>query len=163
MEKPLLNSEIGELLGGVVRVIRYNDIFEFGSLAELLGSAGAVVILYPGEDESSGHWTCLFLARLLDGRPCLEFFDPYGISPDLEFMESTHNQTNPRVLALWLSRQRLPVVYNEQPIQSRRGNIATCGRHVVVRLWHRDMPLEMYRAIFGGRGADKIVTRLTGY
>lgn len=162
MDKALNNAEMGLLLPNT-RVLRYRDLFRFKNIEKALSPGGSMALLYPADSENDGHWVGIFYTINNKGKKVIEFFDPYGISPDLEFREAPQFEQTQRHLAYLLSRAHLPIVYNEHKIQSRNPDISTCGRHVVNRIWWKAAPLEHYIAIFGGKDSDRLVTEITSF
>ena len=162
MNKALSNFDIYRLLNNKTRIVTYNELQAFPTIESLLSPFGNAVILYPGTDGDIGHWTCVFYGISDSGAPIISFFDPYGISVDNEFKMLQDNET-PRYLARLLYHTHYPIEYNHNKLQKFSKNINTCGKHVVNRIWNQDLPLSIYNKIFGGKNADKIVTKIIGY
>lgn len=144
ISKSLSNYEISMLLNKKVNIVTYPELINYKTLDELLGPNEAVIILYETK-KRSGHWTLLF--KLDDNT--VEHFDSYGIVPDdeLEFIkESYRNISNQDIpyLSQLLYNSKYNIEYNEFPLQEKRKNINTCGRHVVVRLLYRDHDIYEY-------------------
>jgi hypothetical protein len=162
MNRSLSNTDIERLLHGKTRVILYQDLQRFSSIEQALQPYGNVVILYPARSNVDGHWVCVLYSVDKRGRRVIEFFDPYGYSPDTEFSKTSIKL--PRFLARLLIRTRYPLEYNNHKIQKQAGNINTCGRHVVNRIWNKDLDIDTYNKLFGssdGVNADALVTYVT--
>lgn len=157
--------------GTVITAI--SDIVNKPTIQAVLGPTKAAILLYvtqmdPVAHVESGHWTvCMQHA---DGS--IETFDPYGMRPDAELRfvcaackaaaNERHAVLTPLLMA---SGQRL--VYNKADLQSHSPRVSTCGRHCIVRLWHRDMPIDAYvrwlrgAAAAAGMTTDEYVTSVT--
>jgi hypothetical protein len=158
MNYPLKNSDIYKLLGNKTIVLRYHELGLLYRIEDLLSHYGNAVILYETPDDT-GHWTAVFYTWNDQGRPVIEFFDPYGYSVDKEF--SWTNLQQPRYLSKLLHKTKIPVEYNEHQLQRFANNIATCGRHVVNRIRYAGLPLSQYSRIFGGPESDRKVYEMT--
>jgi len=133
-------------------------------LADALGRDGSCVILIPVTTPTNGHWVCLW-----DAGPHIEWFDPYGMGVDVGLQRYVSpaarrrlHETQPNVLDM-LMRQDKPVLVSHGHFESMRPDIDTCGRHVCVRLLHRNLDDSEYaRFIYGqGANADAVVTTIT--
>jgi hypothetical protein len=163
MDKALSNYEISAALNNEVRVIKYEDLPYFHNIAELLFPYGCCVINYPIEVDT-GHWVAVFYSKNSQRRKIVEFFDPYGMFPDDEFLFSKSNKTNPHYLAQILLTSPYPIEYNEIDYQKKMNGVDTCGRHVINRLLHRNLTMKKYNSTFGpasGHDPDTLVTYLT--
>jgi hypothetical protein len=163
MDKALTNYEISAALNDEVRVIRYEDIPRFHNVQELLFPYGCCVINYPIEVDV-GHWVVLLYTKNDRRQKIIEFFDPYGMFPDNEFLFSNINKANPHYLSQILLTSHYPIEYNEVDYQRRSEGVDTCGRHVINRVLHRDWNMKKYNKTFGpasGHDPDALVTYLT--
>lgn len=164
MNKSLSNTDILNLLHGQTNVIKYADLANYNSVHDVLDPYGSAVILYPAETLDNGHWTCLLYSVNKKGQRVVEFFDPYGFSPDTEFRKTKIKL--PRFLARLLMTSEMPLEYNNHRIQKVANNIATCGRHCVNRIRNADMDIDTYKRLFGSRdgiSADELVTYITDH
>lgn len=165
ISKSLSGSEIIKALNGKANIIGYSEIKNTHSLKELLGPHKAVVILYE-QKENYGHWTCLF-----EQSPnTIEFFDPYGlvINEQIKFASRTQQDKlgtrHPVLLYLLIKSPYKHIEFNSYPFQEFKQGVNTCGRHVLCRLWFRDLPLNKYVELFkntNGFNADTMVTLLS--
>jgi hypothetical protein len=129
LARPLSGTEVAERIGGPV--YRYKEL---AGMSELPKRPFAV--LYE-DAEKSGHWTAVLDTRDAAGRPCVEHFDSYGVSPDKqrdfipkEYLEAS-GQGRP-----FLSRLLLPydnVAYSSTRLQHLHPGISTCGRWCIAR------------------------------
>lgn len=164
MNVPLSGEEISNLLDRKVKVITYPELKRYRTLEELLYPYDSVVILYETIPDY-GHWTCLF--KYPKGN-IVEFYDPYAGKPDsqLGYSIQTANDVNNepllvRLLYDYVVRKGGEIRYNDEPQQRLAKEIATCGRHCVVRLVMKNIPIDDYIWLFENVDADKIVTKLT--
>jgi hypothetical protein len=162
----LSNHDISKLLNNTQNIFSYPQLKNFNSIEELLGPKGFAVILYLLQP-TYGHWTCVFF---IDNHT-IEVFDSYGIGIDaeLEFIKnpkvkSKLGMNNPYLTKLlWKARNKYDLTINHHKFQARRNNIATCGRHVIVRLWNQHMSLAEYKKLMYSTEftPDELVTFLT--
>lgn len=143
-----LNGEmVLELADGHAKVMTYPEVYKYNSIDSLLGPDKAVIMLYLTR-ENYGHWIGIF--KHPNGT--VEFFDPYGIFPDdeLRFADKQFKMKNdmdyPYLLKL-LSEYNGPVEYNEKKYQRKARGVATCGRHVGLRLRMRHISLDQYNIL----------------
>lgn len=165
MERPLTNHDIDTLLGDKVLMIEYKNLASVESIDPLVEHYGALCVLYPGtEGDEAGHWTAVIKTVDDRGRNILEHYDPYGISVDKEFGYVPRQHRFPHILSYLLSKSKYPVYASDSPQQRMQVGNATCGRHVVSRIWNRHMPYHQYISEVraeGGGDMDRAVFRMT--
>ena len=103
--------------------------------------------MYPTVSPTTGHWVCL-----LNKSDSIEFFDPYGHKPDdiTEYIsQPVREELNitKRMLLPLLKQSGKPIDYNTHAFQKDRNDIATCGRHAVVRCLYAPKSLDEYKHI----------------
>ena len=161
---PLGDDDIRKLLGNDIKIWNYPQLKDLKSADDLFDAKGRAILLFPNSSPTSGHWTCLI------NRPnSIDFFDSYGDAPDtaqkggmsksrLEMLDVD----SPDLTQL-LRASGKPVFYNHHQFQKESPNIATCGRHCVVRLLYATYSLDKYGAIIkkSGMSADDFVSGLT--
>lgn len=158
MNRPISGTDVLKICNYQSNLLKYPELLKYNSIEDIM-KHGACIILYEMEP-NYGHWCCVF--RTKNG---YEFFDPYGYIPDteLEFIPRIfrifNNEVYPHLLYL-LYKSNLPIEYNHHRFQKKGRNIATCGRHVGMRLLLRKLPLEKYIKLFRG-DADRMVFELT--
>jgi hypothetical protein len=165
MEQPLSGRDILGMMRGETKIMRYSDLDKYDTIEDVLEPYKSVVLLYPMQKEM-GHWTLLFYNRNDEGRPIIEFFDPYGYSVDAELnIASSKYKKTKRKLARLLYKSKYPVEYNQYKYQKDGSTINTCGRHVVNRLRHSNLTIKQYHNIFGNdrMPTDQVVTALSEY
>lgn len=163
--KYLSGSDLLKLVNYKASIISYPEIKNYENLDELLGENQAIILLYETEPRV-GHWITIFKTP----KNTIEFFDPYGYFPDdeLEFIPKNFrniSNQNKRYLTKLLYDSKYPIEYNNYELQQDKDDIATCGRHVAMRLLFREIPLKNYIKIMKGVkkfSPDDIVTLLTG-
>ena len=166
-EVALSSTDILELLNGRANIVLYPNLYKYTSIDELLEPYGAFILLFESKPKY-GHWTCVF--KLDDDT--LEFFNPYGGYPDdsLEYIPnafSIKSNQDHTYLSHLLLDSPYSLTYNEYKFQKISKDTRTCGRHCVVRLWFKYLPLEDYYKLlkklsaYSGLNFDQIVTVLT--
>lgn len=159
MDYSLADDDIKKALNGKVKIISYRELLRYKTVEGLLRPYGYVVIHYPDNaSETEGHWTALLYSVDDKGNKVIEFFDPYGCKVD-EVFERTGVKSRPLLTNLLL-KARLPVHYNDVPLQVTHPDINTCGRHVILRILNRDMSINKYAGELKRFPADEIVTFL---
>lgn len=168
--RALSGAEIDKLLPGIT-VITYPELARISQLESLLDNpqqAAAILFVTKAEDGlNEGHWLALF--RRGDGK--VIFFDPYGKMPD------THRSWLPADKLKRLGEKApllMPlirdfgarggeVLASDLPVQASSPSIATCGRHVIMRLKNRDISDDDYLRMItkGGSTGDAFVTQQT--
>ena len=112
-----------------------------------------------------GHWA---LVSVDEDNTRLEFFDPYGLSPDEEEKAgATLSASQGRVLSemidQWQTSTGGEVVINARQLQDIGPKDNTCGRWVVARYFCRHVPLEEWLAQYPGppRKNDLVIVHQT--
>lgn len=160
---PLGDDDINKILEPDTHIFTYPYLKQVKDIDEIFDPYGRAMMLYLTENETTGHWVCLIR------RPHeIEFFDPYGERPDEQL---TWNGKGKRMeleqdrplLSKLLREKGLPVVYNKTKFQKVDDDIATCGRHCVIRLLFKDKSLPQYGKMIeqSGMSPDEFVTRTT--
>ena len=172
-EVALSDGDIKTMVPGI-RVLTYPEMAAAPSMDALMGRDDAVVILFLTESHTSGHWTAVLRHTSNTGMKRLEYFDPYGGPPDapMEWLTPARRKAlgeTSRVLTRLLRDAPELVDINRARLQEQADDVNTCGRHVVVRLWHRSQRLPQYvpwlmqRARTDNCTPDDVVTRATAH
>jgi len=163
MDYSLSNIDIEYCLDGKTNIIIYPNLEKFNSIDELLDPYDNCVILYMTK-KNYGHWCCFYRVNGM-----IEFFDSYGIEPDMELKEINKNFRNkngqkiPYLTELLLKSDK-EISYNNYKLQKLSPSIATCGRHCVVRIANKDIPIDDYANILKSLGnPDEVVTEITQF
>jgi len=158
MDKALSNSDIEKMIK--TKVLIYPDLFNYKNIYDILKPNGNFVLLYLTK-ENYGHWVCV-----IDHGKSIEFFDSYGIKPDLEFkqIENRKELDEPfNYLSFLLLMSNKKIEYNSRELQEYSANISTCGRHCVMRILMKDIPIDEYGKILSmdlNKTPDQIVTEV---
>jgi len=166
VSEPLSDEDI-QLLCGPTNIIRYPNLADAKQIEQVFDSRGRVFILFLTESQNSGHW--LLVHRT--GPKTIEYYDSYGGAIDQPFAwlsdaeEAALGQQRKELTRLLRDAQArgYTVQYNPVDLQSKKGSIATCGRHAVVRALLHDWPLQSYIQLVANQpeGPDLFVTAVT--
>ncbi len=163
----LTNGDIFKILDGEFNLVLYPQLVSYSDIDQVLGPHGACVLLFEAK-ERYGHWCCLWK----QDENTVSFFNSYGGFPDdsldhiPEHFAKINNEDYP-YLSLLLDNSPYDLTYNEYDYQKHDSNIKTCGRHVCVRLWCRDMSDDQYHEYISyfmkkyRINADQFVTLIT--
>lgn len=130
-----------------VAVIPYNQLSSYSYLDQLLGRRGMAIILYLSDDHY-GHWTCVFRRR--DNPSVVEFFDSYGRKVDGELpiipidVREHLNEVDP-ILGRLMMESGYELKSNQYDFQAYKGEVDTCGRWVITRLWSAHLSDSEFR------------------
>jgi hypothetical protein len=164
--KELGDTDMQTLLPGVP-ITEYEDLGT-KRLADVVDGQGRGIVFFTEKETPTakvGHW----LGIVRQGKTA-EMFDPYGGKGDP--WQKDHTWISARtagklhedrpLLAQMLAQSGLQVVCNPHRLQAMRKGINTCGRHVVVRLWNHDKPIDAYAEWLTEQGnPDEVVAQLT--
>jgi hypothetical protein len=138
----LSGEEILKLIGKPP--VLYSDLKHYKSLDALLGKHNYCVILYQTSSRTTGHFVAI---SRNDETGKVRFADSYGLYPDGELQYTEFDKVLPKYLTRLL--EGVDFEYNTIDYQSKRGAIATCGRHSSLFCLFRNLSLqaiqEMYR------------------
>lgn len=158
---PLGDDDINKILEPDTHIFTYPYLKQVKDIDEVFDPYGRAMMLYLTENENTGHWVCLI--RRPDE---IEFFDPYGEGVDKQLSwngkgKRIELEQDRPLLSKLLREKGLPVVYNKTKFQKVDDDIATCGRHCVIRLLFKDLSLPKYAEMIAksGMSPDEFVTR----
>lgn len=161
---PLSNTDIINACDGKTKIVLYSDLYKYKSIDALLKPYDCVVLLYETKPRY-GHWVCL-----LKYGNTVEFFDSYGyfIDEQLKFINNDFKKQNHEdkpYLSMLLLQSPYKLISNNYNFQKKNKDVASCGRHVCLRLILRDLNLKQYTDLFKNdkNNADSIVTYLTAF
>lgn len=162
----LSNIDINNLLFGRGKIINYPELKKYKNIEQLLDPDGFAVILAL-QGPNYGHW----IAVIQIDDKTIEVFDSYGIGIDCELDFIKDKRLSDRLdmstpylsMLLWECKDRYNLTINHHKFQKEGHNIATCGRHVCVRIWNKEKQLKDYKKYMYGSGYDPdvFVTELT--
>jgi hypothetical protein len=159
---PLSDADIRKILGDVPTVT-YPELEDMSSIDQCFDEHGRCILFFPNVSATMGHWCCMIR------RPkSIEFFDSYGDPPEAQkdgLSEARKEELDidePALMRL-LRASGKPVYYNTFPFQKDRSDIATCGRHCIVRLLYAPYSLDKYASIIkkSGMSPDDFVSGVT--
>ena len=166
-QKALSDEDIFNALKGHTRIYLYKDIINATDIDDLFGPYDSVVLLYEKEPKV-GHWV-----GLLRKNGIIEFFDSYGIFPDNEkryinrqFINLSGQRQNKLAQLLYDAWKKYRVEYNDHHLQIMKDGVSTCGRHVISRIWHKNMTIDEYDKFINsfrnkGLNPDDVVSIIT--
>jgi hypothetical protein len=137
------NDDIKQILGETV-IFRYPELEYVEHIDEIFDEQGRSIMLFLTDSDFNGHWCC-FLKKGNE----IHYFDPYGLDPEepKEWISKTKledlNQTKPFLMNL-LKNSGYKIYINHYPFQKEAKNVATCGKHCVVRLLNKNKNLDQY-------------------
>ena len=160
----LSDTDILNITDHKCTILTYQDLERFNTIDEVLGTFGAVVILYQ-HDQNFGHWVALF--RVND--TILDFFDPFGIKLDTELKFSPfnlrlHQGKEVKHLSHLIDQSRYKLIQNTTKFQEEVSDVNTCGRWCALRVRFREISLKRFSKIFAKTDCytpDWIVSALT--
>ena len=135
------------------------------SIDELLDRLGRGIMLYLTEDKNTGHWV-----GLLKQGDTIEVYDPYGNHPeDFKKKLGAGNGLNPdmSILEELIHRSGYKMLHNNQKNQAFTPDVATCGRHSIMRLMFRNLNNKQFNQFLkdikktDGINPDDLATGLT--
>lgn len=147
VDKPMSMDELKHILKNRANVYVYPEIKRFKTLDELLSPYGSTVILYL-TSPNYGHYTCINKIKNNE----VEFFDSYSIFPDKELNNITKQErmqldqaTNH--LSKLMKESKYKLSYNHHKFQSKKSNVATCGKHCIMRIFYKHLTLSKFNAM----------------
>lgn len=143
----LSDADIRQILGNDIKIYTYDQLAGMKDYRQLFDARGRGILLYQTTSPMEGHWVCL-----LNKPDHIEFFDPYGNKPDNigEYMTEPVREElgiNKKLLIPLLKKSGKPVIYNTHAFQKSRNDVATCGRHSIVRCLYNTKSLDEYKKI----------------
>ena len=166
---PLSNTDIQSLLDGETNIFTYPMLESIDHIDEIFDPKGRAIMLFLTDGENSGHWISLIKRGNI-----IEIYDPYGHSPAEWKTKLGGAMTDMRdwkqdrpLLQQKIKEAGYRMKVNKKQVQPVSKNIATCGRHSVMRLLFHQYPLEEYNAIIKkiqtetGISPDDLATGLT--
>ena len=143
MDYYMTGNDLLDGMMGKAKIVLYPDLYKYKDIEELLAPHGAVFLLYEFE-KRVGHWTLVFKQG-----DTIEFFDSYNYKPDYEFefipdnFRIINNMLYPQLTKMLYDSGK-EIHYNNYKLQRESSDIATCGRHVLTRLWFKDLNIDEY-------------------
>lgn len=147
-QESLSGKDILKLINNKANLISYDELKNVKNIKDIM-KHGACIILYLSE-KHYGHWVCVFYRN----KDLIEFFDPYGISIDLEKnwipkekQKSLGVEKN--YLSKLLANSGSKIEFNHYHFQKKGDKNAVCGRWVAIRLIFRNISIDEFNKLFG--------------
>lgn len=135
-------KDIENICEGKVKIEVYHNLGEYNSIESLLQPFGAVALLYETK-QNFGHWVAL-----IEYEDHIEFFDPYGFSPDSELKYAKYDNT-PYLTEL-IKNSSKPVRWSNAKLQTFAEDINTCGRWTSCRIRMKQLDNNSFAKMFKG-------------
>lgn len=159
----LSDGDIRRILGSNIKIFTYPQLKQYRDINSLFDDEGRCMVLFLTNSPTEGHWCCM-----LRKEKGIEFFDPYGESPD-EVVDGLSkskleqlDMTSPYLTRL-LKASGIPVYYNSHQFQKDKEGVNTCGRWCVVRCFYAPYSLEQFKHVVDSSNmtGDDFVSALT--
>jgi hypothetical protein len=129
-------------------IIKYSDIENYDNIDQLLPGKKAFKIILIEDSFNSGHWLCI-----LKYNNTIEYWNSYGLKPSIELdgISSVVNRQldqDVKHLNILLNKamNKYEILYNKTKFQKFNDNVATCGRHTILRcVMFKNMNLDIYQ------------------
>lgn len=164
---PLSNDDIIAIALGQTSVVRYSDLPQHESIFDLLQPYNNFILFYEVKERNDGHWVSVLYHEDIN---TLEFFDSYGFD-DRQILGKSptshlYMQGKPYLTYLFDKAQReqnCRIIFNTKQLQSKRSQIATCGRYAAFRSRMRHVKYNQFIALFKGNKntSDYLISALT--
>ena len=142
-ESVSINELIDTIGQNNAKVIKYSDLASYASLEALFSSVPNIVIYFPIETETQGHFVAMLHYPEMN---LVNYFCPYGLSVEGDIQQSrVLRHANPA------TRLLLPRMVDDFkarggkftesliPIQEMSDAVATCGKHCFFRIMFREI------------------------
>ena len=142
-KRPTTFDQIRYALHNDVNIVDYTDLVNVSNLEQLFENSLNCIIFFPVESEFNGHYTCMCY---YPDQHLISYFCPYGMSPMRNIILSNYlkrfDESMLRLLPNLIKtfcNQSGKFLVNSYQLQSKKNSIATCGRHVCMRIMNRDI------------------------
>jgi hypothetical protein len=142
-KRPTTFDQLRYALKNDVNIVDYLDLANVSNLEQLFENSLNVIIFFPVESEFQGHYTCMCY---YPDQHLISYFCPYGMSPMRNIILSNYlkrfDENMLRVLPNLIKtfcNNGGKFLVNSYQLQSKKNSIATCGRHVTMRIMNRDI------------------------
>ena len=120
-------------------IIKYSELKNYNSIDELLPNNKSFVIILIEFLKNCGHWVMLSKYKI-DNKYIIEYFNSYGSFPSHELklvdddkLEELDVYKKYLNILLTKAMKKYKIIYNDIQFQSDNPEIATCGRHCILR------------------------------
>lgn len=166
IDYPLSNTEIEQITNGEVPVMTYKDLYNYGSINELLNNFDSVILLYEKQPDS-GHYVLLSSKN-----NSIEHFDPLGMQIDDEFnyIDDAFRQQyydQGKYLSNLLLNTPQKLEYNDHHLQKNSAGVSTCGRWCLMKDLLSVLNVDQFNHVFEQlkkkykKNKDELVTIIT--
>lgn len=152
----LSNTDIDYILNPDTKINTLEQINEVFHIDEIFDKKGRCILFYRTYHQLEGHWIAL-----LKRSNIIEYFDSYGSSPmetakTLNVSESEDKKLNGgyHILLRKIRDAGYDMVYNNIRFQDMNNNVATCGRHAVLRLIFYKLDIEQFQHLLKNMSKD---------
>ena len=148
------DQDIKNMTNNKYDIYKYEDLQNYNTINDILGTNNGAIILFQNESENSGHWVSIWLENNI-----LHFFDSYGLKPDDELQYSQynlriHNGFKVPHLTHLIKNSSYKLEYNHRKLQNSKKDTNTCGRWVCFRLLHRNLSNSQFYELFNNKYYD---------
>jgi hypothetical protein len=143
ISQPTTGNYLYKCMNGKCNVIAYSDLQKYNNIDNVLKNGCAFILVETSQN--TGHW----IALIKIGNNKIEVFNSYGGFIDYylyyvpENMREILGENYPHLTALLL-KSKYEIHYNNYPLQIENDNVATCGRHCIVRALNKNMDIDEY-------------------
>lgn len=163
---PTSGTFIKNLLGGKVKILKYNELYKYNSFDKLLDPYGVVMILYETK-KNNGHWVTIFRRN----KKLIEIFDSYGFhmpNDELELISDDFRISDDMkydyLADLILNNKKYNIEWNDYNFQSTNSKVATCGYWCICRYLLRELSLNQFKKLFdNNKNKDQYMIKLLKY
>jgi len=160
----LSDGDIQKILPHDTNIITYPELQNYNNLNDVLDSKGRAIILFLTDSNNNGHWI-----SIIKHPNHIEIFDSYGTHPNdwAKFLGGEKSQSPAQdisILKNLLKTANKPVINNNKAYQSKKYDVATCGRHATLRCIFHHMDIGQYDKFITGfkpLSPDDLVTIIT--
>lgn len=142
---PLSGNDMMKALNYKCNLLTYTELTKYNNIFDAMGEYKVLILLYLSK-KNYGHWTTVFERD--NGN--IEFFDSYGylMDDELKLIKNLNFKTlssqNKPYLTYLLYKSKRSIEYNNYQFQEKNKRIATCGRHVLIRLKFKYLTIDEY-------------------
>jgi len=141
--------KVASAKGAPPKVVLYDEIIKSRSIESLFGNSNKLIVFYPMMQQggqTSGHY--ISLVRNSE-KNTIYFYDSYGSLPDVgqkrHANRKLYDEENNSLIKLLLN-SGYNVDYSPYHHQ-KEGDIATCGRHSLMRALYDDLSNDEYNQV----------------
>lgn len=115
-------------------IIKYSDLQNYKTIDDLFDSVKDYKIILIETKKNMGHWVCV-----MKNNDIIEEFDSYGglIDNEFNFINDNIEKELNEYIKYWTllkNNTNYKYQYNKIKFQKTGNNIATCGRHTIMRI-----------------------------